>query len=84
MTILNKPLPGTPAARRRRQPGPPTRLTLWLFYTLAALVVAVTVVMTARSGAPTCTSAAPVRAAQHHAQIKTCAPAVINPVPGRR
>src|SRR5215471_14574178 len=79
MTIVNKPLAGTPAVRRRRRPGPPTRLTLWLFYALAALVVAVTIAMTARSGTPTCTSAAPARAAQHHAQIRTCAPAVINP-----
>jgi hypothetical protein len=84
MTTVNKPLASTPAADRRRRPGPPTRLTLWLFYALAALVVAVTIAMTARSGAPTCTSAAPVGAAQHHAQIKTCAPAVINPMPGRR
>jgi hypothetical protein len=83
MTTVNKLLAGTPAARRRR-PWPPTRLTPWLFYTLAALLVVVTIAMTAPSGAPTCTSAAPARAAQHHAQIKTCAPAVINPVPGRR
>jgi len=84
MTIVNKPLAGSPAARRRRRPGPPTRLTLWLFYALAVLVVVVTIVITARSGAPTCVSAAPARAAQHHAQIKTCAPNAINPVPGRR
>jgi len=84
MTTVNKPLTGTPAARRRPRPGLPTRLTLRLFYALAALVVVVTIVMTARSGAPTCTSAAPARAAQHHAQLKTCAPNVINPVPGRR
>ena len=84
MTTVNKPLTGTPAARRRPRPGLPTRPTLWLFYALAALVVVVTIAMTARSGAPTCTSAAPARAAQHHAQLKTCAPNVINPVPGRR
>ena len=84
MTTVNKPLTVTRAARRRPRPGLPTRITLWLFYALAALVVAVTIAMTARSGTPTCTSAAPARAAQHYAQIKTCAPAVINPVPGRR
>ena len=84
MTALNKRVAGIPAADRRRRPGPLIRLALWLFCALVALVVVVTVVMTARSGAPTCTSGPPIRAAQHHAQIKTCAPAVINPVPGRR
>jgi hypothetical protein len=57
---------------------------VWLFSALAALVLAVTIVMTAQSGAAHCTSTAPGHAAQHHAQIQICAPAGRNPVPGRR
>jgi hypothetical protein len=72
------------AARRRLRSGPPTRLTAWLCCPLAALVLVVTIVVTAHSGAASCAGSAPAGAARHHAQINTCAPAVKTPVLGGR
>ena len=83
MTMVNEPRAGERAARDRR-PGPPARLTVWLFSALAVVVVVVTIVLIAHSGGATCTSRAPVRAAQRDAPLPTCAPAVTNPVHGRR
>ena len=88
MTTGNEPRAGTQASQGRR-PRPLTRTTVWLLCVLAALVLAVTIAMIAHSGAATCTGAASARAAsaraaQRHAQIPACAPAVTNPVPGRR
>jgi len=81
MTTVNEPRAGAQAARARR-PGPPTRLKVWLLYALAAVVLVVTIIMIAHSGAATCTGAAPVHHGQR-AQIPSCAPKT-NPVPGRR
>src|SRR5215472_83476 len=64
-----------PAARRRLRSGAPARLTGWLCYPIAALILVVMIVMTAHSGAATCTGATPPGAARDHAQIKTCASA---------
>jgi len=83
MTTVTKPRADARAGRRRRRTWPP-RLTAWLFYAVVVLALAVTIVTTAHSGAATCIGAATVRAAQLHAQSKTCAPAITNPVPGRR
>ena len=83
MTTVTEPRADARATRRQRRTWPPM-LTLWLFYALVALVLAGTIVMTAHSGTAACTGAATVRAAQLHAQTKTCAPALTNPVPGRR
>jgi hypothetical protein len=63
------------AVRRRLRSGAPARLTGWLCYPIAALILVVMIVMTAHSGGATCTGATPPGAARHHAQIKTCAPA---------
>src|SRR5262245_11450398 len=78
MTTVNEPRAGPRAAQGRRL-GPPNRLTVWLLYSLAALVFLVTMVMIVRSGAAPCTGAASVRAAQHHRPNPACAPAVRSP-----
>ena len=83
MTTVNEPRAGERAARGRR-PGPPARLTVWLFAALAVVVVVVSIVMIAHEGGATCTSRTPVRGAQRHAPIPTCAPTVTHPVHGRR
>ena len=80
---VDKPRADARAARRRGRPGPPTKLTVWLFCALAAVVLAVTIVMIVRSGAATCIGAGPVHHGQRHAQIPGCPPKT-NPVPGRR
>lgn len=82
MTTVNEPRADARAARGRRL-GPPTRLTMWLLYALAALIFLVTIVMIVRSGAVPCTGAS-ARAVRHHEQSPACAPAVRYPAPGRR
>ena len=47
------------AARRRLRSGAPAGLTGWLCYPIAALILVVMIVMTAYSGAATCTGATP-------------------------
>ena len=71
------------AARRRPRSGP-SRLTAWLCCPVAAGILVVTIVMTAHSGAATCTGAAPPGAGRHHVNIKTCAPAAKPPLLGGR
>ena len=80
---VNEPPVGARPARGRR-PGPPAGFTVWLFAALAVVVVVVTIVMIAHEGGAACTSRAPVRGAQRDAPLPTCAPAVTNPVHGRR
>ena len=80
---VDKPRADACGARRRGRPGPPAKLTVWLFCALAAVVLAVTIVMIVRSGTATCIGAAPVHHGQRHAQIQGC-PLKTNPVPGRR
>jgi hypothetical protein len=83
MTTVKEPRADARAARGRR-PEPPARLTVWLLAALAVVIAVVTIVMIAHEGGAACTSRAPVRGAQRHAQIPICAPAVTNPVHGRR
>src|SRR5215468_2973956 len=71
------------AARRRPRSGL-SRLTAWVCCPVAAGILVVTIVMTAHSGAATCTDAAPPDAARHHVNIKTCAPAAKRPLLGGR
>jgi len=78
---VDKPRADARAARSWRS-GPPTRLTVWLFSALAAVLLAVTIVLIVRSGEATCIGAAPVHHGQRH-QIPGC-PLKTNPVPGRR
>jgi hypothetical protein len=84
MTTVNKPRADAGAARRRGRPGLPAKLTVWLCYAVAALVLVVTIIMIVQSAAAPCTGTAPGRAAQHRAPIQACSPAGTNPVPGRR
>ena len=82
MTTVKEPRAGARAARGSRL-EPPTRLTAWSLYALAALVFLVTIVMIVRSGAAPCARAS-VSAARHHAPNPACAATVRYPVPGRR
>ena len=84
MTTVNKPRADARTAHRWGLPGPPAKLTVWLFYALAALVLVVTIVVTAQSAAAPCKGTTRGRAALHLAPIQTCAPAGRNPMPGRR
>jgi hypothetical protein len=83
MTTVKEPRVGAQDARGGR-PAPPATLAVWLLAALAVVVLVVTIVMIADEGGAACNSRSLVRGAQRHAQIPTCAPAVINPVHGRR